>query len=124
MYISNSILQIIKRMNPQRSRPDKEEGGRTGQIFPNLTSCLEEGGGASPCPKSFKWMHEGDKVLNQGMIAHVDIIDGTLLEETVWASLFPFILHDIPLNRPSEVGCNVVFRKNASIVNMFNICTS
>lgn len=69
-------------------------------------------------------MHEGDKVLNQGTITHVGIIDGTLLEETVWASLFPFILHDIPLKRPSEVGCNVVFWKNTSIVNMFNICTS
>lgn len=69
-------------------------------------------------------MHEGDKVLNQGTIAHVGIIDGTLLEEAVWPSLFPFILHDIPFNRPSEVGCNVVFWKNTSIVNMFNICTS
>lgn len=69
-------------------------------------------------------MHEGDKVLNQGAIAHVGIIDGTLLEETLWAFLFPFTLHDTPLNRPSEVGCNVVFWKNASIVNMFNICTS
>ena len=36
-------------------------------------------------------MHEGDKILNQGMLAHVGIIDGTLLEEAVWVSLFPFI---------------------------------
>lgn len=54
-------------------------------------------------------MHEGDKVLNQKTISHVDIIDGTLLEEAVWTPLFPFILHDISLNRPSEVGCNVGF---------------
>lgn len=51
-------------------------------------------------------MHEGEKVLNQGMIAHVGIADGTLLEEAVWATLFPFILCNIPLNRPSDV-CNV-----------------
>lgn len=77
-----------------------------------------------PHSESFKWMREGDKVLNQETIAHVGIIDGTLLEEAVWFPLFPFILHDILLNRPSEVGCNVVFWKNTSIVNLFNICTS
>lgn len=65
-------------------------------------------------------MHEGDKVLNQGATAHVGITDGPLLEETLWA----FTSHDTPLNRPSEVGCDVVFWKNTSIVNMFNICTS
>jgi hypothetical protein len=33
---------------------------------------------------------EDHKVLNQRMITHVGIIDGTLLEKAVWASLFPF----------------------------------
>lgn len=76
-----------------------------------------------PHQKNFQWMREGDKVLNQGMIAHVGIIDGILLEEAVWAPLFPFILHNTPLNGPSEVGCNVgFFGRTLVIVNKFNIC--
>lgn len=69
-------------------------------------------------------MHEGDKVLNQGPTAHVGIIDGTLLEDAVWAPLFPFILHNTPLNGPSGVGYNVgFFGSTLVIVNKFNICT-
>lgn len=88
------------------------------------SSILLVGEGVFPHPKNFQWMHEGDRVLNQGMIAHVGIIDGTLLEEAVWAPLFPFTLHNTPLNGPSEVGCNVgFFGRTVVIVNKFNICT-
>lgn len=42
------------------------------------SNILLVGGGVFPHPKDFQWMHEGDKVLNQGTVAHVGIIDGTL----------------------------------------------
>lgn len=52
MYISNSVLQIIQRMNPQGQRPDKGRGSRPGQISADPTSCLGEGGAFPPIQRA------------------------------------------------------------------------
>ena len=70
------------------------------------------------------WVHEGDKLLNQGRIAHVDIIDGTLLEAALWVSLVPFICTTFQSIDPVRWGVMWFFWKNTGIVNMFNICIS
>ena len=94
-----------------------------GRIFLNLTFCLGQEG-VFPYPESFKWVHAGDKLLNQGRIAHVDIIDGTLLEEALWVSFVPFICTTFQSIDPVRWGVMWFFWKNTGIVNMLNICIS